>query len=193
MAGPGVVPGPSFSARAGSTALLRFWRGAGGACCRFDRRGWRLIHCSNEGPPRQAQARAVTQKEPRLAGASTGKSSSRPDFRSNKSTIALLWDQVAEARRIIDAQHALLEKLRVAGAPTREAEGALRTYASSLMHLRSQASEWQKLLGPAEAIGGQFYSGYNLSPGREKVPKAQNVAIERRPKHSYEPHQMDSL
>jgi hypothetical protein len=52
-----------------------------------------------------------------------------------KSQLAILSDQIAEARRIIDLQQALLEKLRVAGAPTREAEGALRTYASSLMHL----------------------------------------------------------
>ena len=52
-----------------------------------------------------------------------------------KSKLALLSVHIAEARRIIDTQQALLEKLRVAGAPTHEAEGALRTYASSLQHL----------------------------------------------------------
>jgi hypothetical protein len=52
-----------------------------------------------------------------------------------KTKLGLLADRIEEARRIIDAQQTLLEKLRVAGAPTREAEGALRTYASSLMHL----------------------------------------------------------
>jgi hypothetical protein len=52
-----------------------------------------------------------------------------------KSKIAILSHQIGEARRIIDAQQALLEKLRVAGAPTHEAEGALLTYASSLMRL----------------------------------------------------------
>jgi hypothetical protein len=58
-----------------------------------------------------------------------------PRKTTKKSKLALLSDHIAEARRIIDAQQTLLEKLRVAGAPTREAEGALRTYASSLMHL----------------------------------------------------------
>ena len=58
-----------------------------------------------------------------------------PRKNAKKTKLALLSDQIAEARRIIDAQQALLEKLRVAGAPTHEAEGALRTYASSLMHL----------------------------------------------------------
>jgi hypothetical protein len=49
--------------------------------------------------------------------------------------LGLLADRIAEARRIIEAQQILLEQLRVAKAPTREAEGALQTYASSLMHL----------------------------------------------------------
>jgi hypothetical protein len=55
--------------------------------------------------------------------------------RPPKTKLALVSDHTAEARRIIDMQQALLEKLRVAGAPTHEAEGALRTYGSSLMHL----------------------------------------------------------
>jgi hypothetical protein len=48
-----------------------------------------------------------------------------PRKRAKKSKLALLSDQIAEARRIIDAQQALLEKLRVAGDPTQEAEGTL--------------------------------------------------------------------
>ena len=47
----------------------------------------------------------------------------------------VLSQHIAVARRIIDEQQALLEKLRVSGRPTLEAEGTLRTYASSLMHL----------------------------------------------------------
>ena len=72
--------------------------------------------------------------------------------RRKKSQIALLSDQVAEARRIIDAQQALLEELRVAGAPTHEAEGALRTFASSLMHLLAHE---QKLKEEARAQKGE--------------------------------------
>ena len=72
--------------------------------------------------------------------------------RRKKSKIALLLDQVAEARRIIDAQQALLEKLRVAGAPTHEAEGALRIYASSLMHLLAHE---QKLKEETQAKKGE--------------------------------------
>ena len=58
-----------------------------------------------------------------------------PRKRPTKPKLILLADRIAEARRIIDAQQKLLENLRVAREPTREAEGALRTYASSLMHL----------------------------------------------------------
>jgi hypothetical protein len=43
--------------------------------------------------------------------------------------------RIADARSIIDAQQVLLETLRNYGEPTREAEAALRTYASALMHL----------------------------------------------------------
>ena len=75
-----------------------------------------------------------------------------PRKRSNKTKLALLSDQIAEARRIIDAQQALLEKLRIAGVSTHEAEGALRTYASSLMHLLAHE---QKLKAEALAKKGQ--------------------------------------
>jgi hypothetical protein len=37
-----------------------------------------------------------------------------PRKRAKKTKLGLLSDQIAEARRIIDAQQALLEKLRVA-------------------------------------------------------------------------------
>ena len=46
----------------------------------------------------------------------------------------------------------LLEQLRVAGAPTHEAEGALEIYASSLMHLLAHE---RKLKEEAEARKGE--------------------------------------
>jgi hypothetical protein len=49
--------------------------------------------------------------------------------------LALLADRIAVARRIIDEQQTIVEKLRIGEEPTREAESALRTYVSSLMHL----------------------------------------------------------
>jgi hypothetical protein len=49
--------------------------------------------------------------------------------------LAVLRSRIADARRIIGAQQALIEKLRTSEQPTREAEGALRTYVSALMHL----------------------------------------------------------
>ena len=52
-----------------------------------------------------------------------------------KSKLAVLAEKIAVARRLIDEQQASLEKLRITGQPTDEAEGALRTYVSSLMHL----------------------------------------------------------
>ena len=52
-----------------------------------------------------------------------------------KPKLIVLSQHIAVARRIIDQQQALLEKLRVSGQPMLEAEGALPTYASSLMHL----------------------------------------------------------
>jgi hypothetical protein len=41
----------------------------------------------------------------------------------------------AEARRIVEEQQALLKRLVATGLPTHAAEGALRTYTSSLQHL----------------------------------------------------------
>ena len=64
-----------------------------------------------------------------------------PRKRPLKPKLVLLADRIAEARRIIDAQQTLLEKLRVVGAPTHEAEGALQTYVSSLMHLLAHADK----------------------------------------------------
>jgi hypothetical protein len=49
--------------------------------------------------------------------------------------VTILRSRIADARRIIDAQQALLERLRVSGEPTREAEASLRTYVSALAHL----------------------------------------------------------
>jgi hypothetical protein len=81
-----------------------------------------------------------------------------PRKRSRKTKLGLLADRIAEARRIIDAQQILLETLRVAGAPTHEAEGALRTYASSLMHLlaheRKSKEEAEAKKGEAKLKGG---------------------------------------
>src|SRR5262245_33402700 len=60
----------------------------------------------------------------------------RADVMPRKSPkLKVLGPRIADARRIIDAQQALLEKLRINGEPTREAEGALRTYVSALTHL----------------------------------------------------------
>ena len=75
-----------------------------------------------------------------------------PRKRARKTKLALLSDQIAEARRIIAAQQVLLEKLRIAGAPTHEAEGTLRTYASSLMHLLAHEG---RLKAEAEAKKGE--------------------------------------
>jgi hypothetical protein len=51
------------------------------------------------------------------------------------STLAVLAERIAVARHIMDGQQTMLEKLRISGEPTREAEGSLRTYVSSMMHL----------------------------------------------------------
>jgi hypothetical protein len=53
----------------------------------------------------------------------------------------VLADRIATARRIIQAQQVLLERLRTNGHPTFEAEAALRTYASSLAHLLAHAGK----------------------------------------------------
>jgi hypothetical protein len=85
-----------------------------------------------------------------------------PRKRSLKTKLGLLADRIAEARRIIDAQQILLEKLRVAGAPTHEAEGALRTYASSLIHLLAHE---RKLKEETEATKGET----KLKGGHQKA------------------------
>jgi hypothetical protein len=60
----------------------------------------------------------------------------RADVMPRKSPkLKVLGTRIADARRIIDAQQVLLENLRINSEPTREAEGALRTYVSALMHL----------------------------------------------------------
>jgi hypothetical protein len=69
-----------------------------------------------------------------------------------KSKLTVLSEHIAHARHIIHEQQVLLEKLRVAQAPTREAEAALRTYASSLMHLLAHQ---RKLKEEAEAKKGE--------------------------------------
>ena len=62
----------------------------------------------------------------------------RADVMPRKSPkLKVLGTRIADAQHIIDAQQALLEKLRINGEPTHEAEGALRTYVSALMHLRA--------------------------------------------------------
>jgi hypothetical protein len=79
-----------------------------------------------------------------------------PRKRPSKTKLGLIADRIAEARRIIDAQQILLEKLRVAGAPTHEAEGALRTYASSLMYLLAYERKFkeEEAKGRNELKGG---------------------------------------
>jgi len=49
--------------------------------------------------------------------------------------LVALVKRIAAVRRIVDQQQALLERLRITGQPTTEAEGALRTYVSSLTYL----------------------------------------------------------
>ena len=71
--------------------------------------------------------------------------------------LALLAEQIAVARRIIGDQQALLGKLRVSGEPTREAEGALRTYISSLMHLIAYQ---ERLRLESEAKRGETKKGH---------------------------------
>jgi hypothetical protein len=68
--------------------------------------------------------------------------------RSRKTKLSLLADRIAEARRISHARQILLEQ----GAPTHEAERALRTYASSLTHLLAYE---RKLKEEAEATKGE--------------------------------------
>jgi hypothetical protein len=66
--------------------------------------------------------------------------------------LADLAERIAVARRIVAEQQALLEKLRRSGLPTAEAEGALRTYASSLVHLLTRE---RRMREDAEAKKGE--------------------------------------
>lgn len=54
---------------------------------------------------------------------------------SKRPKMFALAKRIAEVRRIIDQQQALLKKIRMSGQPTTEAEAMLRTYTSSLTHL----------------------------------------------------------
>jgi hypothetical protein len=66
--------------------------------------------------------------------------------------LAMLADRISEARRIIEAQQAQLMKLQASGQSTFEAEGALRIYVSSLLHLLARA---EKLQEEAKALKGE--------------------------------------
>jgi hypothetical protein len=97
-----------------------------------------------------------------LAKGGSVKPRSHVEEKAQKIPNSLLSGQVAEARRIIDAKQACLRTSR-RRYPTHEAEGALRTYASSLMHLlvheqklkeeaRAQKSETKLKGGHPKAI-----------------------------------------
>jgi hypothetical protein len=59
----------------------------------------------------------------------------KDEARRSPSKLDVLRSRIADARGIIDAHQALLEKLRKNGEPTNEAEAALRTHMSALMQL----------------------------------------------------------
>jgi hypothetical protein len=63
-----------------------------------------------------------------------------------------LEGHIAVAQKIIDGQQALIERLRRSGQATREAEAALRTYVSSLMHLLNHE---RKMKDQAKAKRGE--------------------------------------
>ena len=77
--------------------------------------------------------------------------------------LVALSEHIAVARRIIEEQQALLQKLRVDGQPTRDAEGALRTYASSLMHLLGHE---RKMREEAKAKRGETKKKLPRDPSR---------------------------
>jgi hypothetical protein len=66
--------------------------------------------------------------------------------------LAMLADRIAEARRIIEVQQAQLMKLQASSQSTNGAEGALRIYVSSLLHLLAHA---EKLQEEAKALKGE--------------------------------------
>jgi hypothetical protein len=80
-----------------------------------------------------------------------------PRKKPEKPKLAVLADRIATARRIIQAQQALLGRLRAGGEPTFEAEVALRTYASCLAHLLAHAD---KLKEEALAKKGETKKGH---------------------------------
>jgi hypothetical protein len=66
--------------------------------------------------------------------------------------LVMLVERVADARRIVDAQHALLVELRNNGEPAREAEGTLQTYVNLLLHL---VAHEKKMTAEAKAKKGE--------------------------------------
>jgi hypothetical protein len=58
--------------------------------------------------------------------------------------LTVLAKRIATAQRIIVAQQASLERLRVTGESTFEAEATLRTYTSALMHLLTHADRLRR-------------------------------------------------
>ena len=73
-----------------------------------------------------------------------GRLSDVPGMPRKKPKLSVLAERIATARRIIEAQQALLERLRVSGEPTYQAEAALRTYVSSLAHLLAHADKMRE-------------------------------------------------
>ena len=69
-----------------------------------------------------------------------------------KPKLITLAQHIADARRIVAEQLALLAKLQATGKPTSEAEGTLRTYTSALHHLESHE---RKLRADAKAKKGE--------------------------------------
>ena len=71
------------------------------------------------------------------------------------SKLRIVTLQLADARRIVAEQQALVTKLQAFGQPTIEAEAILRTYLSSLTHLETHES---KLREEAAAKKGETRS-----------------------------------
>jgi hypothetical protein len=88
-----------------------------------------------------------------------------PRKRPPKPKLVLLAERIAEARRIIDAQQVLLEKLRVVGAPTLGDESALRTYISSLTHLLAHERKEKEAEAKAEKTNSKVSGKSRLGRG----------------------------
>jgi hypothetical protein len=86
----------------------------------------------------------------------------------------MLRSRIADARRIIDAQQALLETLRNNEEPTREAEAALRTYVSALMHLLTHEERLR-----LEAEAKRRARPRNIAAQKEPPAKAPETGIQR--------------